>query len=160
MPKSNIHAYIYMAKFSKTEILMSRAVEGDLPAEQQHNLQMLVDRLNALFKGYSRPITVSSGYRRPVDNAAANGALQSWHMQCAAVDLHDADGTIWAYCLAHLDTCKALGLWLEDKRWTPTWVHLQIYAPKSGARIFKPNSGPAPAPNAWSGDLLKPKPKP
>lgn len=127
-----------MAKFSKAEILMGRIAETDLPVDQQANLTALVERLNALFGSFQGPIRVSSGYRRPADNAAANGAARSWHMQAAAVDLADADGRVWAFCLNNMPMLESLGLWLEAREATPTWVHLQIYPPKSGRRIFKP----------------------
>jgi hypothetical protein len=31
-----------------------------------------------------------------------------------------------------------LGVYLEDKNYTATWVHFQILSPGSGNRIFKP----------------------
>lgn len=127
-----------MAKFSKQEILMGRVAETDLPVDQQRNLEALVERLNALFADYSGPIRVSSGYRRPADNSAAKGASKSWHMQAAAVDLADASGAVWAHCMDRLDACERLGLWLEDRASTPTWVHLQVKPPRSGKRVFKP----------------------
>jgi len=38
------------------------------------------------------------------------------------------------------------GLWAEDFRWTPTWVHLQRIPPKSGKRIYIPSNSPPKAP--------------
>lgn len=142
-----------MAKFTKEEILMNRAKFDQLPTNYATNLLKLVDALNALFANHHAPITVSSGYRPPeINNSTANASATSWHLQCAAVDLQDKDGKVWQYVLGNLELCKQLGLWLEDKRWTPTWVHLQIYPPKSGNRIFVPSSKPALAPKAWNGN--------
>jgi len=31
-----------------------------------------------------------------------------------------------------------IGLWFEDFKATPTWVHAQAVAPKSGKRFFMP----------------------
>lgn len=132
------HHGAIMAKFSESEILMGRIQPADLTPLQTDNLHKLVERLNALFSTFNGPIKVSSGYRRPVDNLKAKGAARSHHLECAAVDLQDRDGKVWAFCTANLQLCEDLGLWLEDKQATPTWVHLQIYPPKSGRRIFKP----------------------
>lgn len=139
------------AKITKQDLLMGRAKEADLDAELFDNLQILADRLNKFFEAYSGPLRITSGYRPLEANAAAGGAKQSKHMICAAADIADADCKVWDYCLRNLELAATLGLWFEDKRWTPTWVHLQIQAPKSGKRIFVPNASPAPAPNIWDG---------
>lgn len=137
-----------MAKFSKKEILMGRAIETDLSPTLQSNLETLVNRLNAFFAGYSKPIKVSSGYRPPeVNKATANASATSWHLQCAAVDLH-CTNEVWQYCIENLELAKQTGLWFEDKRWTPTWTHVQIYPPKSGNRIFVPSNKPPIVPKA------------
>lgn len=127
-----------MVKFSKSEILMGRTAEQDLTPQQANNLTALVDRLNNLFKDFTGPVKVSSGYRRPADNLKAKGAKASHHMECAAADLQDTTGLVWSYCMDNLQRCEELGLWLEAREATPTWVHLQIYPPRSGRRIFKP----------------------
>lgn len=138
-------------KFTKTAILMGRATEAELGQELADNLHTLVERLNSFFADYNGPLRITSGYRPAAANSAAGGAKQSKHMICAAVDVADADCKVWDYCLRNLELASALGLWFEDKRWTPTWVHLQIEAPKSGKRIFVPNTSPAVAPNIWDG---------
>lgn len=140
-----------MAHFSKSEILMGRIVEQDLPSESQSNLATLVERLNLFFENYSGPIAVSSGYRDPSHNAMIGGAPKSQHMICGAVDLADSSGKVWQYCLDNLGKAKSIGLWFEDRRWTLSWTHCQIVAPKSGKRIFVPNTKPPVAPRAFSG---------
>jgi hypothetical protein len=138
-------------KIQPNQVLMSRIAEDKLNEAQRGNLKTLVDRVNALLAAYTGPVRVSSGYRPPNVNASVGGAAKSWHLQCAALDLADADGSLWTFCLENLELCADLGLWLEDKRWTPTWVHLQIYPPGSGARIFRPNEKPPAKPGAWDG---------
>lgn len=140
-----------MAHFSKNEILMGRIVEQDLPSESQSNLATLVQRLNLFFADYCGPIAVSSGYRDPDRNAAIGGAAKSPHMACAAADLADSSGKVWQYCLDNLGKAKSIGLWFEDRRWTPSWTHCQIVAPKSGKRIFVPNTKPPVSPRAFNG---------
>lgn len=142
----------------KCSLLMKRAVEADLSQELQQNLATLEQRVNALLAdiAYAGPVRVTSGYRPVALNATiANAGANSWHTKCAAVDLADADGKLWAALIANVEVCKKHKIWLEDKRWTPTWVHLQIYPPKSGKRIFVPSSAPAKAPKAWSGQYDK-----
>jgi len=50
-----------------------------------------------------------------------------------------------------LDIAKKYGIYFEDMRWTKTWLHCQIVAPKSGKRIYIPSNQPAIDPTAWSG---------
>lgn len=140
-----------MAKFTESEILMGRAPKASLSPEVQRNLETLVCRLNVFFTSYG-PIRVSSGYRLPSANARLSGASKnSWHLQAAAADLVDADGKLWSYVLNNLQDAAQVGLWFEDKRWTPTWVHCQIYPPASGKRIYVPSTAKPLAPDAWNG---------
>lgn len=140
-----------MAKFKVKEILMGRAEFDDLPLELQSNLLTLQGRLNEFFANYTAPAIISSGYRPLNANSNVGGAAKSWHLKCAAADIRDIDGSVWQYVLKNLKKASELGLWFEDKRWTPTWVHCQIYPPGSGARIYVPSSAPAAAPKAWDG---------
>lgn len=139
-----------MARFSETEILMGRAVKAELPDASQRNLERLTSKLNELFKDFKGPIRVSSGYRPPGINAAVGGATKSHHQFCAAADLADPHGLVRAYVLANLSVCQRLGLYAEDFRWTPGWVHIQIYPPGSGKRIFVPNAKKPTSPEAWN----------
>jgi hypothetical protein len=56
-----------------------------------------------------------------------------------------------SWILQNIDIVKNLGIYIEDFRWTPTWVHLQIKAPNSKKTIYIPNDKPAPAPDRWDG---------
>jgi len=137
---------------SMQEILMGRAQFQDLPKDYQDNLMDLLEKINKVRDAYGKPMIVNSGYRTPaINEATANSGKNSWHMKCAAVDISDIDGSLWKWTINNLDLMKELGLWMEDKRWTPTWTHYQIYAPNSGHRIFIPNSNPASAPQTWDG---------
>jgi hypothetical protein len=139
-------------RFTIDEVLMGRVSFAQLSKVQQSNLKALIERCSTAFIGLKMPLIVSSGYRSPAINAAVPGsAKRSLHMDCAALDIADVDGRVRDYCLANLQTLKTVGLWLEDPRWTPTWIHVQIYAPKSGRRIFIPDSSAPKAPKAWSG---------
>jgi uncharacterized protein YcbK (DUF882 family) len=120
------------------QILKGHSKYDTLPVELKKNLQTLLERVNDVAAIYPGPLTVNSGYRPPEYNAKIGGAPNSWHCKCAAVDFADKDGALWTWCMAHLPELAKIGLWLEDKSATKTWVHMQIYPPKSGARIFKP----------------------
>ena len=125
-------------KITHEDVLMGRIKRQDLTAEQAQNLDILVQRINALFETFDETLVVSSGYRSPSQNALAGGAKKSHHMNCAAIDLRDLDGKIWKFCIDNIELCEKLGIWLEDKGATPTWTHLQVYPPKSRRRIFRP----------------------
>jgi hypothetical protein len=137
---------------SMEEILMGRAELKDLPQDIQDNLNDLLPRLNVIRTAYGKPLTVNSGLRRQSDNdATANAAKSSSHLVGMAVDLKDTTNEFWTWCVANLELIQAQGLYLEDRRWTPTWVHLSTRPPGSGKRIFVPSSAPAIAPKLWSG---------
>lgn len=123
---------------SMAELLQGRAKFEDLPDELQKNGNDLLIKLNKFRAEYGIPMVVSSGYRRPEDNAAANGAKGSAHMSLQAGDFKDADGKIKDFIAkdpAILDRCD---LYMEDPKWTSTWVHLQNRPTKSGKRVFIP----------------------
>lgn len=91
---------------------------------------------------------VASGWRPPGINAkTANAAKNSKHLSGDAIDIRDVRGRALAqWCLRNLDVLERLGLWMEDPRWTPTWVHLQRVPPGSGRRVYRPSSNPPLAP--------------
>ncbi len=121
------------------EILMGRDKANPLTSELKENLESLLVALNKFRLAYGKPMTVSSGYRPPATNASTKGAAKhSWHMVCFACDFKDLDGSLDAWCLAHLDVLKDAGLWLESPDSTPGWCHLQAVPPHSGSRVFKP----------------------
>lgn len=88
---------------------------------------------------------VASGWRpEAVNDATANAAKNSKHCSGQAVDLADGAGRALArWCLANLDVLEQVGLWMEDPRWTPSWVHLQLVPPGSGKRVYVPSTAPA-----------------
>lgn len=82
---------------------------------------------------------VNSGWRPPAVNAAQpNAAPKSKHMTGKACDISDPTGTLGRWCMANLDELEAIGLWMEHKSATPSWVHLQTVPPRSGRRVFYP----------------------
>lgn len=137
---------------SMQEILMGRATYQSLPKELQGNLMTLLERINKVRDAYGKAMVVNSGYRTAaINDSTANSGKNSWHLKCAAVDIADPDGKLWAWNLANLKLLKDIGLWMEDKRWTPTWCHYQLFPPGSKHRIFAPSNSPAPAPDLWDG---------
>jgi len=124
---------------SKQEILMGREIAFPLNIEQLDNLNKLLIAVNKLRTYYGKSMIVSSGYRPAEINAKIKGAAKkSNHMICAAIDFKDTDRSIAKFCNDNLNILEDCGLWMEDSDSTPTWVHVQIYPPKSGKRVFKP----------------------
>jgi hypothetical protein len=62
----------------------------------------------------------------------------SMHLMACAVDVWDRDKHLWGWVLDNLKLMEELGIFLEDKNSTPTWVHFQIKPPRSKNRIFLP----------------------
>lgn len=89
------------------------------------------------------------GFRNPLCTVGAPG---SPHRTGEAVDRYDLSRKFASWCLAHQDILVDQGLWMEDPRWTVSWVHLQTYPPKSGLRVYRPSMDEAVAalPQEWS----------
>lgn len=67
------------------------------------------------------------------------GAAKSQHREARAVDVYDPNRALATWVIANQARMRELGLWIEDPRWTPTWVHLQSLAPGSGNLVFVPS---------------------
>lgn len=138
------------------EILMGRDVLYPLSDVQKANLLDLLPRVNTLRGIYGKPMSLSSGYRPDAINSKVpNAAPRSAHTACQAIDVKDPKGEFALWCLANLDVLARLGLFMEDPRWTPGWVHLDSRGPKSGKRVFVPDTSPALQPNIWDGKYDK-----
>ena len=61
----------------------------------------------------------------------------SAHLTGEGVDIAD-DGELQRWLKVNVKKLKELGLYVEDFSATPTWVHIQNRAPKSGNTFFKP----------------------
>lgn len=121
----------------------------DLTCEIIATAQVLLERVNALLQDFADDTgldvrQVASGWRpRGVNDATANAAVASTHLTGQGIDLRDtANRDLARWCLANLDTLEAIGLWMEDPQWTPSWVHLQIRPPGSGRRVYVPSAKP------------------
>lgn len=122
-----------------------RKFPRELNAEICNNAALTVSRINRLLglaaeEGIECD-TVSSGWRPlAINDATANAAKASKHIKALAADLRDTPQRDLArWCLRNLKHLESIGLWMEDPRWTPTWVHLQIVPPGSGRRVFVPS---------------------
>lgn len=130
---SDIHKY-----FSRQECLKGRDKDFPLSEELEQNLIKLLTALNPVREAYGKPLYISSLYRPAAVNAAVGGSKKSNHLLCLACDFKDTDGKFGQWCVDNLDILAEHGLYMEAKTATPTWVHLQVVAPKSGNRIFFP----------------------
>ena len=140
---------------SKEELLGGRDQQyaSDYTPEVSDNLDKLLIPLNKIRDAYGKPMIVNSGWRPPSVNASTPGAAtHSKHMLGLAADISDPDGSLWAWVLQNLQLMKDNDIFMEDKRWTPSWVHFGLGGPASGHRIFVPSSLRAAAPSAWDGE--------
>ena len=116
-----------------------------LTDEIRRNAEVTVERVNELLAraGRNDINTVNSGWRpQAVNDATSNAGASSRHITAEAVDLPDADRTLCEWAVDNLDILREIGLWMEDPRWTPTWLHLQIVPPKSGKLVYIPSAKP------------------
>lgn len=106
---------------------------------QEENQEKLFGAINLVREEYGKPMIVTSGVRSKEDQLRINPRVKnSAHMQGAAVDISDPDGSLWGWCMDHIDRLIQFGLYLESRSYTPRWVHFQCIPPHSGNRIFLP----------------------
>ena len=119
---------------------------NELTDEIMANAYETVESVNKLLSEYERETgkvvnKVTSGWRPPAVNRRVKGAATgSNHQKALAVDLSDPNGDLDKWCLKNLSVLHDCGLWLEHPGWTDGWCHLQIVAPRSGARVFVPST--------------------
>lgn len=120
------------------EILMGRDKRYPLTKEDSYNLFDLLPRVNYVRFCYGKPLIVSSGYRPALYNAHAGGSKNSAHEILKAVDFKDdyESAPFAKWCLQNEPVLIHAGLFIEDPRWTPGWVHLQ--SRPTSKRVFIP----------------------
>jgi hypothetical protein len=120
----------------------------ELTDDIRNNASLTVKLINELLKladGDGIPCCVCSSGWRPlaVNDVTSNAAKGSKHISGLAADILDYPQRDFArWCLRNLAQLERIGLWMEDPRWTPTWVHLQIVPPGSGRRVYIPSVKP------------------
>ncbi len=130
------------------EILMGRITYDKLSAQQQSNINTLLQRINIIRKAYNKSMKVSSGFRSMEDHLRIYKEkgitdpnkipMKSNHLSAAAIDIADPKQELQKWILANIKILEDAQLWCEDFTATKTWVHFQILAPKSGKRFFMP----------------------
>jgi hypothetical protein len=139
---------------SKDELLKGRDIQyaSEYTQEISDNLDKLLIPLNKIRAAYGHPMIVNSGWRPPSINASTPGAAaHSKHCLGLAADIADPDGKLMKWVLDNLQLMKDLGIYMEDFRWTPDWVHFGLGAPASGKRIFVPSANRPLSPARWDG---------
>lgn len=139
---------------TKDEILMGRDKKypEEYTQEISNNIDKLLKAMNEVRKAYGKSMIVASGWRpAEINEDTSNAAKNSNHIKGLAIDIKDTDGKLWKWVIMNLGLMKSLGIYLEDKRWTPTWVHFQVVPPKSKKRIYIPSTSPAKAEDIWNG---------
>ena len=123
------------------EYYMGREViySKDLTVSVMQNAERLIATVNQLLSMFGEQRKVNSGWRPKKLQMEINPrAPNSKHITGDAIDLEDRNGKFKLWCVAHEDVLESLGLHMEHPKATPTWVHLQQVAPKSGKVIFIP----------------------
>lgn len=96
----------------------------------------LAERVSKLLEEVRFKPKVSSGLRFP--ETLANDVARSAHFTGEAVDLTDPDQVISEAILDRPDLLVKYDLYMENPRYTKTWVHLQSRPTRSGNRVFVP----------------------
>jgi hypothetical protein len=126
----------------------------DLTDEIRSNAETLlplVDRLLARMEADGVRILTDAGTRSPihsgwrpptVNDHTANAGKTSNHLKGLAVDLLDTQRKLGTWAVNNLPALQEMGLWMEDPRWCPTWLHVQCVPPISNHLVYQPSSNP------------------
>lgn len=129
------------------ELLSGQAKYEGLENEIQHNLSILLQKVNNVRSLYGKEMIVTSGLRTKqhhLEIYARKGIfppkvpMKSNHLFGRAVDFADGDGKLKKWILENIKQIEEIGLYMEDFSATKTWVHFQTNPPKSGKRFFMP----------------------
>lgn len=119
----------------------SQGHEEELSALVRDNAAVTVAKANELCACAGIEPVLRSGWRPAGYNATVVGAAaKSTHITGEAVDLADTDGSLRDWCAQNLAELARIGLWMEDARTTPTWLHIQTRPPASGKRVYIPSA--------------------
>jgi len=97
--------------FKRSEVVQP-ARESRMTAEYEQNYAELILTLNRIREDWGKPLIINSGFR-PDDTGR--------HGRCNAVDIRDFTGDFYKWLIKYLDK---YGISVEDRRYTPTYVHL------------------------------------
>jgi hypothetical protein len=129
---------------------------GAMPIEHRINLEVLYYKLSYLRSHVNMPLVIntravkSRGYRTLEqhynlyeDIMRKTGKMvhiptKSMHLYGAAADIYDPTRELQKWIREHMKIVEKLDLYMEHFDATPTWVHMQLYAPESGSRFFLP----------------------
>lgn len=111
----------------------------DVTPELLARAELTVLRANQLLTEFGNNRKVNSGWRPKSLQMEINPrAPNSKHITGDAIDIEDANGDLKHWCMDNGILLAAMGLYMEDPSSTPTWLHIQTVAPKSGKIVFKP----------------------
>jgi uncharacterized protein YcbK (DUF882 family) len=107
------------------------------------NLKILFDRIMKLQEAIGFDLKINSGLRseeqqQGLISDGKSKATHSKHITGQAADIDSMDGILYQFVHENINVFEEIGLWMEDFKSTPTWIHVQIVPPGSGKRIFIP----------------------
>lgn len=121
---------------------------------QKSNLQKLCATLIRIEVEFGKPLVIDRAFSTPEEQMAIYDRINSErvkknlpavtvpmgsaHLKGCAADVADVDGALTEFLVTNLQLRKELGVALEARSATPTWVHIQTYLPASGHLIFSP----------------------
>lgn len=127
------------------ELLCNQSTFESLSEEQKANITELHEKINKVRAAYGKPMTVTSGFRSMEKHLAIyqrkgikRVPMKSNHLTGSAVDISDIRRDLQKWCLANEKKLAEIGLWMEDFRYTSSWIHFQIKPPQSQKRFFIP----------------------
>lgn len=123
----------------------SGCVAADFTPEVCYNAGKLIEKINCL--GFKPARLLSSClrsrqsqiriYKEKGITDKSKIPFGSAHLTGEGVDIAD-NGDLQRWLKENVKKLKELGLYVEDFSATPTWVHIQSRAPKSGKTFFMP----------------------
>lgn len=111
-----------LEELTDSQLAVRRGIDNSPPQTLHGNLLRVADALEQIRALVGGPITVSSGYRCQVLNAAVGGAANSAHLQGLAADISAPSMSPRALALL----IQQSGIVLDQLIYEGTWVHVGL----------------------------------
>ena len=134
----NLSEHFTLEELVASQIAARRRIDNRPPPAIVENLRRVAAVLEQVRALVDHPVTVSSGYRSPVLNAAVGGARESAHLQGLAADITVSG-------MAPKDLARAIitaGIEFDQLIYEGTWVHIGLAAGKLRNQVLTATFAP------------------
>jgi hypothetical protein len=121
-------------------------IENSLPTDVKESLYHIADILLKMQTDFGKELNFTSWYRddehiKAMQRDGLRPAVKGYHRSGDAVDIKDQNNKLYDWLTENNEVrCNRYGVFLERKKYTPSWCHIQTKPfgsyKQGGTRIF------------------------